>query len=466
MDYTTQLVFCQQNKIFEIIIIKKESIIMADKQFKVIVIGAGSRGTAYTNIMHMVPEKFKVVGVAEPIEDRREFIKNKHGIPDENCFTTWEDILAAPKFADVAIISTLDRMHTEPAIKAMELGYDLLLEKPAAPTPEECALINQKAKEYGRKVLVCHVLRYSPFFKTLKKLLTTGLDGKGSVVGEVINIEHIEGIGNEHQSHSFVRGNWSNAEESSFLLLQKCCHDMDILQWLLDKDCKRIQSFGSLTHFRRENAPEGSPERCIDGCPVGDTCPYNAMKLYYDAKGNHWFRGVVTEKPVGKDTDAEVLKALHETQYGKCVYKCNNNVVDHQTVNMEFDGGTLISMTTTAFARAGRRLRIMGTKGDLIANMRKPAKEAFDLYDFEANEAKLLDIDYSNVGDSILGGHGGGDDGIIVDLYKYLNGEIRSEDVSEIEISAKNHMLSFAAEQSRLDGAIVNVDDYMEKYMK
>ena len=431
---------------------------MENKQLKVIVIGAGGRGQTYTDIMHKVPEMFKVVGVAEPIDDRREYIKEKHEIEDKNCFTTWEDILAVPKFADVAIISTMDRMHTEPALKALELGYDLLLEKPVAPTPEECALINKKAKEYGRKAMVCHVLRYTPFFRALKKFLDDGL------VGDIINIEHIEGVGNEHQSHSFVRGNWGNSERSSFMLLQKCCHDIDILQWLLDKKCEKIQSFGSTMHFRRENAPEGSPERCIDGCPVSEKCYYNAMKLYYDAKGNHWFRGAATLKPAGKDTDCEVLKALRETQYGKCVYKCDNDVVDHQTVNMQFEGGTLISMTMSAFAK-GRRMRIMGTKGDLVADMRRPANEAFRFCDFETQKYDFLDVDYSNIGDSILGGHGGGDDGIILDLYKYLTGQIEADKVSEIEVSAKNHMIVFAAEESRLKSTVVDVNKYMDEYM-
>lgn len=429
------------------------------RQFKVIVIGAGGRGQTYTNIMAMVPEKFKVVGVAEPIDDRREYIKEKHDLTDDCCFDTWEKILDVPKFADIAIISTMDRMHTEPAIKAMELGYDLLLEKPVAPTPEECALIMQKAKEFGRKVLVCHVLRYSAFFKVLKNIIDEGK------LGEIIAVEHIEGVGNAHQSHSFVRGNWGNEDKSSFMLLQKCCHDLDILQWLLGKECKRIQSFGSLSYFRRENAPEGSPERCVDGCPVSEDCPYNAMKLYYDAKGNHWFRGAATLKPKGKDTDCEVLKAMRDTQYGKCVFKCDNNVVDHQTVNMELEGGTTISMTMSAFARGGRRLRIMGTKGDLIANMSLPADKAFDFYDFATGKAECLDIDYSNVGDSILGGHGGGDDGIIIDLYRYINGELDAADVSEIEISCKNHMLAFAAENSRRSGTVISLEEYMEKYM-
>ena len=438
---------------------------MEKKICKVIVIGAGSRGQGYTNIMHKAPELFKVVGVAEPIDDRRDFIKEKHGIDEEHCFDTWEKILDIPKFADVAIISTMDRMHTEPALKALELGYDLLLEKPVAPTPEECALIMQKAKECGRKILVCHVLRYTPFFRTLKKLIKDG------VVGDVVNIEHIEGVGHAHQSHSFVRGNWGNSERSSTMLLQKCCHDLDILQWLLDKDCKKIQSFGSTLHFRKENAPEGSPDYCVEGCPASETCLYDAMKLYYDAKGNHWFRGAATLKPGATATDYDVLRALRTTQYGKCVYKCDNDVVDHQTVNMEFDGGTLISLTMSAFASGGRRLRIMGTKGDLVANMSLPADQAFELFTFgsgigaAAGKKEVLKIDYSNVGDSITGGHGGGDAGIVDDLYKYVMEDYKSDDLSEINISAKNHMLVFAAEEARLNSTVVEVDKYMNKYI-
>jgi predicted dehydrogenase len=427
------------------------------KKLRVIVMGAGSRGQTYTDVMSKLPDQYQVVGVAEPIADRREYVKNKHGIADNCCFDTWEKILDVPKFADIAIISTMDRMHTEPAIKALELGYDLLLEKPVAPTPEECALVMNTAQRLGRKILVCHVLRYTPFFRAIKKIIRDGL------VGEVMNVEHIEAVGNVHQSHSFVRGNWGNQERSSFMLLQKCCHDMDILQWLLDKDCKRIQSFGSLVHFRKENAPEGSPEYCMDGCPVADTCYYNAMKLYYEDKKNHWFRCVATGKPVGKDTDEEVLRAFRETQYGRCVYKCDNNVVDHQTVNMEFEGGTLVSMTMSAFTAGGRKLRLMGTKGDLIADMSKPADEAFALYRFDTCKREFLKIDYSNIGDSILAGHGGGDTGIVQDLYRYVIGEIGSEDLSEIGISTKNHMIAFAAEQSRLDGTVVNLDEYVKK---
>ena len=225
------------------------------KQFTAIDIGAGGRGSAYTNIMANQPEKFKVVGVAEPIVDRLEYIKDKHGIADEHCFDTWEKILDIPKFADIAIISTMDQMHLEPALKALELGYDLLLEKPAAPTPEECGMIYKKAKECNRKVMVCHVLRFTPFFMKLKWVIDSGL------LGEVLSVEHLEAVGHVHQSHSFVRGNWGNTGRASFMLLQKCCHDLDILQWLLGKECKRIQSFGSRNHFRIDPRTEAAGAR-------------------------------------------------------------------------------------------------------------------------------------------------------------------------------------------------------------
>lgn len=427
------------------------------KQFSVIVIGSGGRGQRYTDIMAEHPDKFKVVGVAEPIEDRLEYIKTKHGIPDGHCFDTWEKILDIPKFADIAIISTMDRMHFEPAVKALELGYDLLLEKPAAPTPEECALIMKKAAECGRKVMVCHVLRYTPFFMKLKKIIDDG------ILGDVMSIEHIEGVGNLHQSHSFVRGNWGNEQHSSFMLLQKCCHDLDILQWLLSKQCKRIQSFGSRSYFRAENAPEGAPERCTDGCPHADTCYYNAVKLYYDDKNNAWFRDAAALKP--KPTDEEVMHALKTSQYGKCVFKCDNNVVDHQTVNMEFDGGTTVSMTMSAFTVGGRKLHVMGTKGELNATMGAPADKAFELYDFATHGIKPLDVEIPVTGDSIVSGHGGGDTGIVNALYQYLTGKLNADQVSEIGVSCRNHMLAFAAEEARNSGTVVNTEEYIEKYM-
>ena len=427
------------------------------KTYSVILIGAGQRGSRYTNIMADMPEKFKVVAVAEPIACRREYIQKKHNIPDEMCFNSWEDILALPKMADLAIIATMDEMHYEPAIKAIQLGYDLLLEKPVAQTAKECADIALEAKKHNAKVLVCHVLRYSPFYKSVKDLLMEG------VIGDVMSGIQVEAVGNRHQSHSYVRGNWHSEEETTPMLLAKCCHDIDILQWLLDKPCKKVQSFGELSHFKSENAPEGAPVRCVDGgCPVGDTCPYNCIKLYYDDKNNGWFRDACTktvQNDSGVITDEDVMKALKTTDYGLCVYHANNDVVDHQTVNMQFDGGVTVTLHMNAFNQGGRYIRLFGTKGELYANMKD---KEITVYDFETRETKAYPVKV--VGEEITYGHGGGDNGIVEELYEYLNGDYKGVCAADINISVKNHLIGFAAEVARHNDTVESIDKFFDEY--
>ena len=238
-----------------------------DKVLKVILIGAGNRGETYTDIMAQMSDKFKVIAVAEPIESRRNNIQKKHQIADDLCFEDWKPLLDLGKIADVAVISTMDKQHLEPTLKAISLQYDILLEKPVSPDPEECNKIADYAEQMGSKVIVCHVLRYTPFFITIKELIN---DGR---LGDIISVNHEECVGNVHQSHSFVRGNWGNSKRSSCMLLQKSCHDMDILQWLIGKKCKKVQSFGTLSYFKEENAPKDAPDYCIQGCPKADTCP-------------------------------------------------------------------------------------------------------------------------------------------------------------------------------------------------
>ena len=335
---------------------------------KVILIGAGGRGQTYTDLM--TDDRFEVVAVAEPVKERREYIKEKHHIADELCVTDWGPLLEKEKFADAVVIATMDKDHFEPTMAAIKKGYHILLEKPVSPSVEECVKISNFAREMGVKILVCHVLRYSPFFRTIKNLIN---DGK---LGDVISVHHSECVGNLHQSHSFVRGNWGNSKESSFMLLQKSCHDMDIMQWLIDSPCKAVQSFGSLTYFTPENAPADSPEYCTDGCPHADTCLYNAIKLYYDDKKNSWFREASTKKV--KPSDEDVMNTLKTTQYGKCVYKCNNDVVDHQVVNLEFENGAVASFNMCAFNKGNRFIRVMGTMGEIYGDMDKNTIEYYD----------------------------------------------------------------------------------------
>lgn len=424
------------------------------KKMKVILVGAGNRGLNYTNIMAKHPERFEVVAVAEPIESRRNEIQQKHQIPDELCFTDGKELLAKGKIADAAVISTMDRDHYEMAMDAISCGYDILLEKPVSPEPQECIRIAEYAKKKGVRIIVCHVLRYSPFFITLKNAI---LDGK---IGDVVSINHEECVGNVHQSHSFVRGNWGNSKRSSCMLLQKSCHDMDILQWLIGKKCKKVQSFGTLTYFKESNAPKDAPEYCIDGCPHGETCPYNAVRLYLDDKGNDWFRTACTRE--ADPTDELVEHALRNTQYGKCVFKCDNDVVDHQTVNLLFEDDVTVTFSMNAFNKGGRFIHIMGTKGEIHGAM-DAADTPITLYDFETKTTEEIPM---SAGDGIVNGHGGGDDGIIDSFYEFLTGTYHGVSVSDIETSVNNHLIVFAAEKSRMEGSVVDLEAYKNELLQ
>ncbi len=423
------------------------------KLLSAILIGAGNRGEVYTRHMGKMEDKYKIIAVAEPIESRRDAVKESHGIPEEMCYAEWQPLLAKGKIADIAVIATMDKQHLEPTLAAIECGYDILLEKPVSPDPIECQKIALAAEKKGVKIVVCHVLRYTPFFITIKNLIDEGR------LGKVMSINHEECVGNVHQSHSFVRGNWGNSERSSCMLLQKSCHDMDILQWLVGKKLKKVQSFGSLTYFRKENAPEGSPEYCIEGCPKGDTCPYNAKKLYL-IEGGPWFRTTCTKHT--NPTDEMVENALRTTQYGKCVFKCDNDVVDHQTVNMLFEDDVTVTFTMNAFNKGGRFIHIMGTKGELRASM-TDRDEPIIVYDFETKQREEIQV-YGK--DGLVNGHGGGDSGIVETLYEYLNGEYTGCSISDIRTSVNNHLIVFAAEESRANNTVVDFEEFVARLTK
>lgn len=420
---------------------------------KVVLIGAGNRGETYTSIMHEYPEKFQVVAVADPVESRREYVKKMHNIPQDLCFDSYQKLFEKGKIADIAVIATQDRMHYEPTMQAISLKYDILLEKPISPSAQECVDVMLAAHQNHVLVIVCTVLRYTPLFGMLKDIIDSGR------IGKVISINHEECVGNVHQSHSFVRGNWGNAEKSSGMLLAKSCHDVDLLAWLAGERCLKIQSFGSLSYFTEENAPKGAPERCIDGCTYGDSCPYNAVKLYLDDKDNYWFRSTSTLCQVPTDEDVE--KVLRTKQYGKCVYRCDNDVVDHQTVNMLFASGATATFTMCAFNRGGRFIHVMGTAGEVRAELSENGN--MTIYDFATKETSVVPIRGI---DGIDGGHGGGDTGIVQALYEYIEHDVQAKTIPTIEESCYNHMLVFAAEASRKSGQVVNVAEYLENFSK
>lgn len=408
------------------------------KPVTAVVLGTGSRGSVYAGYAKEHPEQLQIIAVADPREDRRNMLADKLNLSESARFASWQALLAHPRMADCAFVCTLDDDHTEPAIKAMELGYHLLLEKPMSNTEEECRAIVAAAKRTNRTLAVCHVLRYTPFYMTLKNLIDRG------EIGEVTTINQIENVGYWHQAHSFVRGNWRTVRETSPMLLQKSCHDMDIILWLMGKDCKRVQSFGSLRHFTAENAPERAPERCLDGCPHAESCPYYAPALYMDMNRTGWPVDVITT-----DMSAEGRrKALEEGPYGRCVYHCDNDVVDRQVVNLEFEGGAVATFTMTGLsADFSRQLKIFGTRGQIEADM---GTGEIILQRF-GEEKKSIPIDT----DKEASGHGGGDFGIMQDFLHILrNG---GESRSCAEVSLQSHLICFAAEKSRKEKIVVEL---------
>lgn len=418
------------------------------KKLTAIILGYGMRGETYAKFSTDNPDLLEIKAVAEPEKSRREKAQKLHNIPDEMCFNSWEDVRDLPKLADFAIISTQDRMHHAPALEMIEKGYNLLLEKPMAPTAKECKEISEAAEKKGVKVIVCHVLRFTNFWYALKELIDSGR------IGTPMSIIHTEGVERMHQSHSFVRGNWRNSTESAPMILAKSCHDTDILQWLIGKPCKKVQSFGRRDYFRAENRPEGAPDRCLDNCPYAETCKYEPIRFYTQWKQNPW-RDVVADH-VGA-TDEEIIEALRTGPYGRCVFACDNDVVDHQTVNMEFEGGCTVVFTMTAFA-GGREIKIFGTNGEINANM---STNTIKIFDFVKNEHEEINLD--KIGEDITAGHGGGDTGIMLDLMKHFNDEEPSKSICDIRTSYMNHLIAFAAEESRLNNTVIDLDKFSEK---
>ena len=432
---------------------------------KYILIGAGLRGQAYTKAA-FYEHGCEVVAVADPNEKVRNFIRDTYNVPENMCFESYEQVLKLGKIADFAMICTQDKMHMAPALMAIEQGYDLLLEKPAAPTPEECMQLCKAAEEKGVRVLICHVLRYTPFFRTVKEIVDSGK------IGKVMSVIHTEGVGDVHYSHSYVRGNWHNSKESSNMLLAKSCHDMDILQWLIGAKCKKIQSFGRLSYFCKDNCPEGAPKRCLEGCPHEQTCAYSAKKIYLPENVDIW-AGFLRSAATGKvdPNDKEVEQALWNTNYGVCVFQSDNDVVDHQTVNMEFENGETVVFTMAAFNFSTRRIRIMGTKGELSSeDLDNITLNIFCVDDVDSEfygkpKTEYIKCSESKIVQEITGGHGGGDNGIVDDLCLYFGEGVRTKSISDIRTSIMNHMIVFAAEESRATNTVVDVDEFVKKYL-
>ena len=405
-----------------------------NKQVTAIIIGAGNRGRLYASYAEQFPEHMKVVGVSDILESRCQAMADKHNVPDENRFGHYREVFEKPKFADVVVISTPDDRHIEPCLKALEMGYDVLLEKPVAQTEEECLQVLKASKKYGGIVAVCHVLRYAPYFIALKQVVDSG------AIGELVNVQHFEPIEFAHMAHSYVRGNWRSEKQTTPIILAKSCHDLDIMRWIVDRPCKTISADGSLYLFKKENMPEGAPFRCTDGCPHQETCPYSAIDIYVKKKSH---LGVFDLK--NRRDENEIMEKLKTTGYGRCVFQCDNDQPDHYVADLTFEDGKTATFTMDAFTPwGGRRTRIMGTMGYIEGDMNQ-----FTVWDFKTGKTKVWNMEIQDADEYKGSGHGGGDFALVRDFIEAVALQDPTRLSSSIDASIESHVMGFAAERSR-----------------
>jgi predicted dehydrogenase len=438
-----------------------------------ILIGAGDRGNRYASYALEHPDRLKIVAVAEPLRARREAFAAKHGLGEAQVFEDWGELLAKPRIADGAIVATQDQFHSAPALAALEAGYQVLLEKPMATSEAECLALVEASRRADNSLCVCHVLRYTAFFRAIKELIDSG------ELGEVYSIFHAENVSYHHMAHSYVRGNWGTIAASSPMILAKCCHDLDLIQWFAGSRPLRIASLGSLSRFRPERAPEGAPERCTDGCPAAATCLYEATATYLEglhmkralAAGSSptalaarfmlaWPRlaaatpfikrySVWKEWPtsaITEDLDAEgIMRALREGRYGRCVYRCGSDQVDHQETIVEFEGGLSACLRMQGHSyQEGRTLRIDGSAATLRGSFGPHAE--LELMDKASGRRRRIPVKSQGFG------HEEGDSGLMDRFLEVLNGA--KSDPAE---ALTSHLLAFAADRARIERRVVEL---------
>ncbi|WP_129664925.1 Gfo/Idh/MocA family protein [Phytoactinopolyspora endophytica] len=433
---------------------------------RLLVLGAGGRGGhAYAGWCLEHPDRARVVAVADPDVERRTRVGDAHAIPEQWRFDHWQAALVQPGPWDAVIVATPDREHVDPTIRALELGYYVLLEKPVAPTASDLSRLADAAKGRPGAITVSHVMRYAPFYVALQRVVR---DGR---IGELQGIQHLENIAYWHFAHSYVRGNWHRSDRSSPMLLAKACHDLDMLRWLVGEPCIQVSSFGERRHFRLEQAPAGSTERCIDGCAVADTCPYNAERFYMEQLAD------IDGPPVTaitNDTSPEGRRrALETTDYGRCVYRMDNDVVDHQTTALRFANGVTASVVVSAFTQHNTRtITVMGSHGQINGDARTGRIETISFRDTPPNvgvpanvpaTSGTLQVDPAVQGDiedvsEAFAGHGGGDAGLMADftqrVHRWRTGEAFEAAPTSLEESLESHWVAFAAERSRERGTV------------
>lgn len=410
-----------------------------------ILIGAGERGlNTYGAYALKYKDKLKFVAVAEPDDYRRNYFKENHNIEDKYCVRDWKDLLKFPKIADIAIIATLENLHKEPALAFLDLGYNILIEKPVAPTIEDSVQIIKKAIEKDKYIMPAYVLRFSDFYKKIREIIDLHL------LGEIVSVIQEEHIGYWHMAHSYVRGRWRKSKDVGPIILTKSCHDLDILQWILGKKCLQIYSTGSLKHFRKENCPNQASDNCLD-CKLKNSCPYSATKIYLNMENNGWPVNTITN-----DLSYEGrINALRTTNFGKCVYKLDNDVLDNQKVLMKFDDSIDVIFTLDAFTHDKTRIiKITGSKGDLFGNF---SKNYIEINTFSNDKKEVIELN-----PKYKSSHQGSDFNLLDEFLETLDSKKPIDYYNFIE----SHFMAFASEYSRINDTIVDYQKYKEEKIR
>ena len=418
---------------------------------KLACIGCGARGQTYATLAMRRPDRFEIVAGADPLPQRVEKLR---GISKRAGFRGFPDadaLLAAGKLADVMIVATQDNDHYHCCTGALKLGYNVLLEKPISTRVGQVLEIQRLARQMDRRVMVCFGLRFAAFYRKVKEIIDSG------ALGELVSIQASEGVIPWHQAHSFVRGHWSVVKKSSPMILSKCCHDTDALHWLAGHRCRRIASFGSLEFFRPDRAPAAVPARCTDGCPIGDTCPYNALRYTSDMRAP-WLAMVYDRAQ--EATADEITAWLRTSPWGRCVYRCDNDAVDRQVLALEFEGGLTGTFTMTAFEN-GRHIEVYGTRGVLKGGetYRRHFGTHLVVIPHEGEVARYT-VQAEEGGYEL---HGGGDAGLVNALYDEMTQPPGVPLKAPLDATVHSHLIAFAAEEARLTGRTVDIEEFSRR---
>lgn len=430
---------------------------MENRPITAIIVGAGHRSFVYSELAKTNPEMLKIVGVADPNPIRRRKAMDYFGFKEDMCFENAEELAKKGKLADTVINGTMDEQHLETAVPLLDAGYDMLLEKPFAPNEEEMRQIVNCAKKNNSKVMICHVLRYTPFYYAIKERIVNG------EIGDIINIQTTEHVSYHHLSTSYIRGKWANSDKChTSMLLAKCCHDLDIIMWMMSETKpKQISSFGGKFQFKPENAPKEAGTICMKDCPLVDTCVYSTKRLYIDHPDRWAFYvwdALEGKKNISIEDKIALMKS--DSPYARCIYKCDNNVVDHQSVLINFESGaTGTHNMVGGSAEPRREIHIIGTKGEIFGNFEESKFTVLKIDpspDAHNEECDVEEVDLRVTGDMVgaYGGHGGGDERLAADFVKFIRGEKPSLACTSIFDSVAGHLSVYLADKSRENGGM------------